>query len=67
MRRLSLLSVLALLLGALSLFAPAPAEAQTPAAPTLVPGDGRLTASWTTAGDTYELQYKETSAPDRAA
>ena len=32
---------------------------------TLVPGDKRLTASWTTAGDTYELQYKETDAPDR--
>ena len=32
---------------------------------TLVPGDGRLTASWTAPGDTYELQYKETDAPDR--
>ena len=34
---------------------------------TLVPGDKRLTASWTTTGDTYELQYKETDAPDRAS
>ena len=34
---------------------------------TLVPGDGRLTASWTTPGDTYQLQYKESDAPDRAS
>ena len=48
--RLSLLPVLALLLGALSLFAAAPAEAQSVASPTnlaAAPGDGKLTVTWT--------------------
>ena len=37
----------------------------TPSPLTLAPGNQRLTASWTTPGDTYELQYKESDAPDR--
>ena len=32
---------------------------------TVTPGDKRLSVSWVTAGDTYELQYKETDAPDQ--
>ncbi len=37
----------------------------SPPAPTLVPGDQRLTASWSTPGNSYELQYKESDAPDQ--
>ena len=68
--RLSLLPVLALLLGTLGLFAATPAQAQTPTpqAPTVFAVPEGLDAWWYgESGDTFELQYKETSAPDRAS
>ena len=34
---------------------------------TLLPGNQRLAVSWASPDDTYELQYKETDAPDRAS
>ena len=66
-RRLSLLPVLALLLGALSLFAAGSAEAQGPAAPTALGTTGedrQLFVSWTAPTGTltaYHVHY--TSAP----
>ena len=67
--RLNLFPAAALLLGALSLFAPAPAEAQVPAAPTNVRGEaagtGVLNVSWTAPAGTlilYNVHY--TSAPE---
>ena len=62
------LPVLALLLGALSPFAAAPAEAQTPAAPTnlmVSAGDGSLALSWTAPTGTltgYDVHYTSASA-----
>lgn len=65
-RRLSLLPAAALI--ALATFAVhAPAEAQTPAAPFVTGGERVLFVGWLVSGDTFELEYKETSAPDRAS
>jgi hypothetical protein len=72
--RPSLLPALALLLGALSPFAAAPAKAQTPAAPTgltVSPSDAALALRWTAPSGTltgYDLHYtSSTTVSDTAA
>ena len=71
--RLSLLPALALLLGALGLFAAAPAWAQVPAAPTdlaITPGDAKLDLTWMAPGGTvtgYDVHYTASQSVDNDA